>query len=159
MNKKLWFGGATVVLLAAGIELKLVARSTEGHAGENSKGNPATSPQHDRAVQTLVETAKQTWDVTAAEYDNGTVTLEMVYLWSRRLLEAERIAARNDDDEIAALARHWKRMHVLYLKTKALFEAGVRGGEEQKLRSTSFYLAEAELWLVDAGGKAPSDAD
>lgn len=153
MKKTLWLAAAAAMLLAGGIELKLVARAAEGQADRPN------SPEHEKAVQLLLETAKQTWDVTAAEYDNGTVTLSDVYVWSRRLLEAERLAARSKDDEIAALARHWKRMHVLFIKTKALFDAGVKGGETQKVKATSFYVAEAELWLIDAGGKAPGDAD
>jgi beta-lactamase regulating signal transducer with metallopeptidase domain len=153
MKKTLWMAVAAIVLFAGGIEWRVVARAAEDQVDRSN------SPEHEKAVQLLLETAKQAWDVTAAEYDNGTVTLEMVYLWSRRLLEAERIAAKNKDDEIAALARHWKRMHVLYIKTKALFDAGARGGETQKVKSTSFYVAEAELWLANAGSQAPGDSD
>lgn len=159
MNKQHWLGIAAVMLLAGGIELKLVAYSAEPQAGANASGSRPSSPQHDKAVKTLLETARNTWDETAREYDNGRVTLAEVYAWSRRLLDAERMAAADKGGEIDALMRHWKRMQVLHNKIQALFDAAARGGEAQKLHATSFYVAEAELWLVDAGGQAPGDED
>ena len=42
-----------------------------------------------------------------------------------------------------------------YLKIKALYIAGAKGGEAEVLADARYYLAEAEFWLVAAGGTAP----
>ena len=54
--------------------------------------------------------------------------------------------------------RHWQRMHQLHRKVGALYFAGSRGGEAEKYHATEYYLAEAELWLADAGGEVPERA-
>ncbi|HUY91673.1 MAG TPA: M56 family metallopeptidase [Pirellulales bacterium] len=153
MKKTLWISIAAVILLAGGLEFKLVAR------GEEDRADRASSPAHDAAVQAMLEASKKTWEVTAMEFDNGRVTLSDVYVWSRRLLETERLASKDKDGEYDALLQHWRRMRVLHNKIQALFDVAARGGEAQKLHATSFYVAEAELWLVDAGGQAPGDED
>lgn len=159
MFKMPWFAAGAVVLLAGGIELSLFARGVEDRAGAKADGARPTTPQHDAAVKKLLVAAKQIWVETSSEFELERVTLADVYVWSRRLSEAERMAAKDKQGELDALTGHWKRMHTLHNKIQALFDAAARGGEAHKLHATSFYVAEAELWLVDAGGKAPDDAD
>jgi hypothetical protein len=41
-------------------------------------------------------------------------------------------------------------MRKLHDKVKAAHDAGVKGGEEHQYRATKFFVAEAELLLLDA---------
>jgi hypothetical protein len=159
MFKIPWFAAGAVVLLAGGIELALSARSAEVRAGANGDGARPTTPQYNDAGKKLLAAAKQIWEETSSEFEFERVTLADVYMWSRRLSEAERIAARDKQGELDALTGHWKRMRTLHNKIQPLFDAAARGGEAHKLHATSFYVAEVELWLVDAGGRVPGDED
>lgn len=50
------------------------------------------------------------------------------------------------------MSREWKGE-----SGKALFDSGTKGGEAEKLVRAKFYRAEAELWLVEAGGTVPDE--
>lgn len=71
------------------------------------------------------------------------------------MLEAERALAETKEAEQAAALNHWKRMEQVYRQVKALFDTGTKGGESENVAAAKFYRAEAELWLVAAGGKVP----
>ena len=153
MKKTLWLAVAAIVLLAGGIELKLVARAAEG---QDDRPN---SPEHEKAAKAMLEAAKRTYEATAAGYDAGTVMMVSVHSWSQYLLQAERGLAKTKDDELTALIGHWQRMKTLHNKVEPLYRTGSKGGELEKYFATNYYLAEAELWLVDAGGKVPEAAN
>jgi len=83
--------------------------------------------------------------------------LEMNYLWSKRLLEAEREVGRNKMHEATAFKAHLDRMVELETKIKKrLWEQskGVklpsRHHQLQERAAAVFYRAEAELWLEKA---------
>jgi hypothetical protein len=49
-----------------------------------------------------------------------------------------------------ACREHLARMQELHRKVEALSKQGARGGEAEKLHATQFYVAEAELLLLEA---------
>ncbi|HVX62389.1 MAG TPA: M56 family metallopeptidase [Pirellulales bacterium] len=154
MKKACLLGAALALLLAGGAELKL---SVQNAAAQGRAKGDAKSEVRAKAAQVLLQAARKTSEITTKEYDEGTVTLTMVYVWSRRLLDAERALAKNQQEDLEALQDHRQRMQRLLQKTKALHEKGARGGEEQKLRALEYYVAEVELWIIDAGGEATNN--
>jgi hypothetical protein len=52
-----------------------------------------------------------------------------------------------------ACQEHVDRMRGIHAKVKALHAQGSRGGEETKYRASEFYVAEAELLLLEAKGQ------
>lgn len=40
---------------------------------------------------------------------------------------------------------------------KALYSTGAKGGGTENLARAKYYRAEAELWLVEAGGNVPKE--
>lgn len=151
MKTRYLIGAALALLLAGGIEFKL---SAEDAAAQGRAKAGAKSEAHAKAARTLLEAARMASEITTKEYDEGTVTLTMVYVWSRRLLDAERALAKNQEADLKALRDHRQRMRRLLQKTKELNEKCARGGEEQKLRALEYYLAEVDLWIIDVGGEA-----
>lgn len=148
-------GSGLILLLAGGIHFKLSAADADAQG--SAKAGPKSEARA-KAAQTLLEAARKASEITTSEYDEGRVTLTMVYVWSRRLLDAERAVAKNQEQDLRALQDHRKRMQRLLRITKALHEKGARGGEEQKVRALEYYMAEVDLWLLDAGGEAAQDA-
>lgn len=121
-------------------------------------GSPMAKAHPDQA-RAMLAAAQKAWQANKASYDVGTTTLGNVHLWSRQLLLAERALAKNKDEDLAALTDYWKRSKQTYLKVRALYTAATRGGEAERYAEASYYLAEAELWLVAAGGKIPEHLD
>lgn len=66
--------------------------------------------------------------------------------------------AKSQQEDLEALRDHRQRMQRLLRITKELNEKGARGGEEQKLRALEYYVAEVDLWIIDAGGE-PTKSD
>ncbi len=83
--------------------------------------------------------------------------LETNYLWSKRLLEAEREVARDKRQVVAACKGHFDRMVELEAKVMKLLWEQSKGGripyygcQLQHRAAVVFYRAEAELWLERA---------
>ena len=83
---------------------------------------------------------------------------EEAYTWSVRRLNAQRDLSANKDERIAAFADHQKRMKELKEKAIRLVGEG-KGGFMTPADSAvaapaaDWYLAEAELWLLQERGK------
>jgi hypothetical protein len=99
--------------------------------------------------------ARATYEATQIAYGNGTEVFSNLYVWSYRWLQAERALAETRDDELAALRGHLERTKQWYQIVKPLYDQNARGGESPKFHAAGFYVAEAEFWLVAAGGVAP----
>jgi hypothetical protein len=127
-------------------------------AATDEFGSRAAMAHPDQA-KAMLAAAQRTWEATKASYDVGTSTLESLHRWSKELLLAERAMAETKQQDLAALEAYWKRSKQIYLKVRALYTTGTRGGEVEKFGAASFYLAEAELWLLDAGGTIPDELD
>jgi hypothetical protein len=162
-------------LLAVGaLCVKLIARETDGakpkaeieaetEASEENAAlvldGPSVAKKHRKQAQAMLDAAKAAFQTTQADYDAGTAVFPELYAWSRRWLHAELNLAKDRAAEVAVLQDHWKRMKRFYFRVRALNKTGARGGETQKLHAAEFYVAEAEFWLVAAGGAVPKKLD
>lgn len=75
-------------------------------------------------------------------------TLDFTLRWSLRWLEAERRLARNDEEFLPALERHWMTLRQLEDLNQARYLAGRVA--VQDLAQSREYRLEAEIWLADA---------
>lgn len=158
VKKTALMAASLALLLAGGIEIELVAREAADKTIADTQGGGLDVRGHFKAAKAMLEAAAKTYEATAAGYDAGTAPGQDVYIWSRRWLDAERSLAKNDHHQLAALTAHWERMHTLYRKIEALYRHGSKGGEAEKYFAMRFYVAEAELFLADAGGAVPEKA-
>lgn len=108
----------------------------------------AASPARARTVteirQAKVDAASRAHAGALAAYSVGTATLEAVYLWSVRWLEAERGHSRKAADKRAAAERHLARMDSLTAEVAKRVAAGIAPPTDSD--AVTFYRAEAELW-------------
>ena len=97
--------------------------------------------------QDMIDNARQAYVASVAMYDVGAggVTLESVYLWSKRWAETEADGALLKVREKSYL-EHRERMSLLKDKMEAKHKAAA-GGEVDKYFSSIYYLAEAESLL------------
>ncbi len=164
MKKTLAIVIGLALLAAGGLRVRLVARAAAEEqaqraavAEEQSRrafGSVAAKAHAERA-RAMLDTAKKTYEVTREAYREGTEVFANLYVWSVRWLEAERALAETKDDDLAALRAHWERTKDWYAIVKPLFDRNARGGEPAKLHAAEYYVAEAEFWLVAAGGEVP----
>ena len=154
------------LMLAIALAAVLTCRLTVGQAAReetskksSSEFGSAVAKAHPKQARAMLAAAQKTWEATSAGYDVGTETLSHVHFWSKQLLSAERASADTKEEDLAALRDYWKRTKQTYLKVQALYNTGIRGGETEKFAAASYYLAEAELWLLDAGGSVPDNVD
>jgi hypothetical protein len=156
MKKSLVIVVGLSLLLVGGLRLRLVAHAA---AGDQAPFGSAEAKAHAAQAQAMLDWAEKTYEATNASYQVGTEVFANVYVWSRRWLEAERALAETKDDDLSALLGHWNRTYRLHLKIKALYREGIKGGEAEKYRASEYYVAEAELWLVAAGGTVPDKSE
>ena len=150
-----------------------VSASAVADPTENVNSRPEKQPQpvaahefgspmakaHPEQAKAILAAAEKAWEANQASYEVGTQTLANVHHWSRQLLLAQRALADTNEEDLAALVAYWKRSKSIYLKVRALYTTGTKGGETEKFAEATFYLAEAELWLIDAGGEVPDEID
>lgn len=94
--------------------------------------------------QAKVDAASRAHAGASTAYSVGTATLETVYLWSVRWLEAERASSRKAADRRAAAERHLARMDTLAAEVTKRVAAGMAPPTDSD--AVTFYRAEAELW-------------
>jgi hypothetical protein len=87
----------------------------------------------------MVTAAKNTLRATMAAKDAGRATIEDIYQWSRRLMTAEQLAGKTN-----ASADHLERMRTLHETAAALYNNKAKGGSENNLYASEFYLLEAQ---------------
>ncbi|HUY35175.1 MAG TPA: M56 family metallopeptidase [Pirellulales bacterium] len=180
MKKTLVIAIGLTLLLAGGLRVRLVAReeAKRNQAQLSRAEDPlrAAAAKVD-AARSMLDSAKKAHKIAMESYSKGLFPFSDVYPWSRRWLDAERALAesKNDqiaalmapfryavlynstaeskNDQIAALTQHWKRMEELHLQVSRLV-AGRQAAEFDEI-SAEYYVAEAESWLVAAGGTVP----
>jgi hypothetical protein len=158
MKKSFTFVFALAAILAGAFALNLSAREEASDRPTTEFGS-AMAKAHPKQARAMLGAAQKAVEATKASYDVGTETLTNLHEWSRRLLFAERALADTNEEDLAALLAYWKRTKQTYLKVRALYTTGTKGGEAEKFAAASYYLAEAELWLVAAGGTVPENLD
>jgi hypothetical protein len=85
----------------------------------------------------MVLAARKAKEAALAMHDVGRASLEDVYRWSRRVIEADNFAPQSVADHLAL-------MRNLHARADAMNKAGAPGGEELWLHATAYYVAEAE---------------
>jgi len=93
--------------------------------------------QGDKVNKKMVDAAKETLKATQAIHNVGQASVEDVYRWSQRVVEAEHFSKQSVQDHVAL-------MRELHARAAAQNKIGAIGGEEQVLLATKYYLAEAE---------------
>ncbi len=78
-------------------------------------------------------------------------SVEELYTWSHRWLDAELDLAANKDERVAAHQRHLDRMKDLEKMAKAMAVTGQ--GRQSDATAAAYYRTQAELWLTRAQGQ------
>jgi outer membrane protein TolC len=104
----------------------------------------------DELAKLKLEAARRTFEAYWQAYQAGRVLMDPLHIWSCRWLEAE--PRENGRLAIAALRAHLERMRDLKKIVDAKFQAGQIGQIEAL--STVYFVAEAELWIMEAEQKA-----
>jgi hypothetical protein len=148
--KKLILATAAIALLAMGIaRVELVAQPRSG--SESKKEGVAVHNAERAAKQkAMIDAARATYDVKVESYSLGTEVANEVYVWSSYLRSSEVRAAGSRQQATTACKEHLDRMQQLHNKVAALQREGARGGEADRFHATQFYVAEAELLLMEA---------
>jgi hypothetical protein len=89
--------------------------------------------------KTLAEAAESAYTATAASYEAGKGTVEDIYRWSKRTMEAQQADGKHPN----ARAEHLARMAQCHQKVSALHATGSKGGDEPAYYATMYYLLEA----------------
>jgi hypothetical protein len=84
---------------------------------------------------------------------NGAAGFRELPQWSRRWLEAEKALSDKKEDRLKALTAHWRRMKEVERIALQLVRVGA--GFQGDARAATYYRAEAEIWLLQAGGEVP----
>ena len=91
-------------------------------------------------MPTTAEAAEQVLKGTQAHYEAGKATVEDVYRWSRRLMEAQQA----DGKHPKAREDHLNRLYALKAKAAVLYRSGSRGGDATEYYATTYYLLKDE---------------
>jgi hypothetical protein len=99
-----------------------------------------------KLLQAQVAATQQTYEIlwTDKEFKN----VDTAYQWSRRWMDAERLLNDKKQDHITAAQAHLERMRQLKNLTNQLWEQKLVSRDQPS--ATSFYVAEAEMWLMQA---------
>ena len=121
---------------------------------------PLTSGQSSKAASLMAQAAKYAYQIAVGEYESHERSLDSLYLWSRRSLQADLLVSPNANARLDAYRSHVARMKEEYDITSVLFKFGRRGGEADKEAGLRFYLAEANLLLLrqSDNGKPTKDS-
>jgi len=158
MKKTLVILIGLALLLAGGLRVRLVARAAAEEQAQRAAAAEeraaAATPKVDAVrTRTMLDAAQRAHELTLKMYSTGLTPFPDVYPWSRRWLDAKRALAESKNDEIAALTEHWKRMEKLHDFASAMHEAARASALDQI--SAEYYVAEAESWILAAGGTVP----
>jgi hypothetical protein len=148
--KKLIFGAAAIVVLMAGtVGVELGAQPRREPATD--KDNAATRNVEIAAKQkAMIEAARAAYAGILESHSLGRATSNNeVYAWSTRIRSAEVRAANSRQQMTKACLDHLQRMRDLHERVAALGREGAPGGETHRQAATQFYVAEAELLLLE----------
>jgi hypothetical protein len=135
------FRQATVLALVVGV----------ASMGEPSQARADEPPSVADLMKAKVETARRGYEASVAALATGKADAEKVYLWSRRLLEAQQDSSDKKADRLAALEGHLGRMKDLRKIAEERYRQGA--AIHADVVATDYYVAEAALWLAQAKTK------
>jgi hypothetical protein len=102
-------------------------------------------------MKAKADTARRAYEASVAALATGKADAEKVYLWSRRLLEAQQDSSDKKADRLAALEGHLGRMKDLRKISEERYKQGA--AIHADVVATDYYVAEATLWLAQAKTK------
>ncbi len=148
-------------LKGAGIVLGLFALGC-GLRGVVAQPRPEAEPKKQRVAtgnaelavkqQAMIDAAQRTLAALEESFAHGKLLPNEVYVWSSHIRSSQVRAANAPQQVTNACQEHLKRMQELHRRIAALAKQGMPGGEKQQLYATQFYVAEAEVLLMEAGG-------
>jgi beta-lactamase regulating signal transducer with metallopeptidase domain len=141
--------GAALLFMISATRIEFVAQAAP-ESDSKSEQVTAASPEHAAKQQAMVAEAERTYEATSAHFNVGYGTPDELYVWSNRWRLAATRAANNQQQREIAYQEHLDRMKQLQASVKALYDANAKGGEPAKYFATRFYVAEAELLLLEA---------
>lgn len=103
---------------------------------------PSASIAHAQNVDGRVTTAHRAYDLARAASAAGSGSVEDVYVWSVRWMNAERTAS--PDRTNAALLAHLQRMTTLETEVRARVATGMAPASAEA--ACAYYVAEARAW-------------
>jgi len=107
---------------------------------------------HRAAVEDMK--VKRIGDLLVLVKGNQHARPDLVYAWSVRWLHAQRNLSETKEERIASFVDHHKRMKELEANVKLLVGGGNSGLlQDHEVSAAEWYLAEAELWLLQERGK------
>ena len=96
--------------------------------------------------QARLTAASGAYTAFEARLKAGSGTAESVYVWSVRWHDSE----KKNRTALLAAQSHLTRMRSLQTTVKANVAAGTMSSADEK--GAAYYVAEAEVWVADAGG-------
>jgi hypothetical protein len=101
--------------------------------------------------KTMIDAAKAAYAGILESHNLGRATSNNeVYAWSSHVRSSEVRAASSRQQVTKASQEHLERMRDLLERVVALGREGGPGGEQHKQAATQFYVAEAEVLLIEA---------
>ncbi len=107
------------------------------------------TPARAGRAEVRIAAAAETFAIAQARYAAGTITVDDVYTWSVRWLDAQRDQPLKGKALVAAAAAHLDRMTALEAEVTAAVAAGRASSYD--LAAARYYRAEAELWVERKG--------
>jgi hypothetical protein len=149
-----WFTFVTVTTVLVVGGLLQIDMAAQERAKEKGGAKQEAAKEADRAdtLKTLHDAARATYEGTVSSFQSGLLQPSEVYTWSLRWRGAAVKVAKNEAGALEASKDHLERMRQLHSKVQALSDSGSRGGEHHLYQATRYYVAEAELFALEAGG-------
>jgi hypothetical protein len=148
--KKLILLLVAIALAAIGIvrvELFAQPRPADSKTGNNAALNDQRAGKH----KAMIEAAKAAYAGIIENHNLGrAISNNEVYVWSSNIRSSELRAAGSPQEVAKANQDHLQRMRDLHAKVVSLGREGFAGGEVHKQAATQYYVAEAELVLLEA---------
>jgi hypothetical protein len=142
--KKLILAGIAIAVLTTGIVQLLVAQPRPAAVSTTRSADLAAKQQ---AMIIAAQSA-----LAGFNAEESKLLANEVYIWSSRVRSAQAGAAESRTQVTRACQEHLKRMQDLHRRVASLNREGVPGGEAHKLAAAEFYVAEAEVLLLEAKG-------
>jgi hypothetical protein len=96
-----------------------------------------------------IEAARKMYQLVASDYRAGWLrSSELVYRWSRRWLESERVVHTGKEAQLTALKAHAQRMREMSRLAQSRYHHQDTTVDEAT--SAEYYRLEAEMWVDEA---------
>ena len=149
--KKRIFAGCAVALLAAGVtRVDLIAQPRSEAQSTKAVAN-VSSAEREAKLKVMIDAARVAYGGILENHNLGRATSNNeIYVWSAHIRSCEARAANSAEQMAEACQGHLDRMQDLRDRVVSLGKQGSPGGEMHRQAATRFYVAEAELLLLEA---------